>query len=143
VIVAGSVRREMPDCGDIDFVCTTDDWEILEPIFREGNFFDEKNLLKKDGTFKTGTKDGLTLEFYVGPIEGLGALMQFATGSAAHNVMLRRKALKLGYKVNQYGIWKGDERVAGETEEDFYEALGLEYPEPQDRSLEWKDLKKG
>ena len=129
--LCGSLRRKSKDCGDVDFCVVDSDWAILEPVFRECDLFDDKQILVKDGTFKSGTLDGLVIEFYVGPKEGMGALMQFTTGSAAHNVEVRRKAMKLGYKVNQYGVWnrKTNEFVGGKTEQEFYEVLGIDYLE--------------
>ena len=96
-------------------------------VFRDSDIFDSKNILVKDGSFKAGMLDGLNIEFYVGPKRGMGALMQFTTGSAAHNVEIRRKAIRLGYKVNQYGVWDRatNEFIGGETESEFYDILGI------------------
>jgi DNA polymerase (family 10) len=65
--------------------------------------------------------------------ESRGAAMQYFTGSKAHNIELRDRALKLGLRLNEYGLFRvADEtRVAGETEESIYEALGLRWVEPE------------
>ena len=138
--LCGSIRRKAKDCGDVDFCVEENDWAILEPVFRDSDIFDSKNILVKDGSFKAGMLDGLNIEFYVGPKRGMGALMQFTTGSAAHNVEIRRKAIRLGYKVNQYGVWDRatNEFIGGETESEFYDILGMEYLKPEDRSKSWK-----
>jgi DNA polymerase (family 10) len=140
--LCGSLRRKSKDCGDVDFCVLDSDWEVLEPVFRECDFFEDKQILVKDGTFKSGALDGLNIEFYVGPKDGMGALMQFTTGSAAHNVEVRRKAIKLGYKVNQYGVWdrKTNQFIGGKTEEEFYKVLGLDYLSPEERSKNWSQI---
>jgi len=59
--------------------------------------------------------------------------MQYFTGSKAHNIVLRDRAMQRDYKLNEYGLFRvpDEERVAGETEEGIYRALGLEYIEPE------------
>ena len=61
------------------------------------------------------------------PHESYGAAMQYFTGSKEHNILVRSRALKLGLTLNEYGLFRveNEQRVAGETEEEVYEALGL------------------
>ena len=61
------------------------------------------------------------------PAESFGAALQYFTGSKAHNIALRDRAIRLGFKLNEYGLFtlEGEQRVAGASEEDVYEALGL------------------
>jgi len=63
--------------------------------------------------------------------------MQYFTGSKAHNIALRDRAIRLGFKLNEYGLFRvdGDERIAGDREEDIYEALGLAWVPPELREL--------
>ena len=57
-----------------------------------------------------------------------GAAMQYFTGSKAHNIALRDKALERGWKLNEYGLFDSDDRpIAGATEEEIYKALGMAY----------------
>ena len=67
------------------------------------------------------------------PSESLGAAQQYFTGSKAHNIALRDRALQRGLKLNEYGLFRveDDERIAGETEESIYHALGLAYIPPE------------
>src|SRR5688572_33510768 len=67
------------------------------------------------------------------PTESRGAAMQYFTGSKAHNIALRDRALQRGLKLNEYGLFRVDDesRVAGEAEEGIYEALGLAWVEPE------------
>ncbi len=67
------------------------------------------------------------------PHESYGAAMQYFTGSKEHNIVLRSRALKLGLTLNEYGLFRveNQERVAGETEEDVYGQLGLDWIPPE------------
>jgi len=70
--------------------------------------------------------------------ESRGAAMQYFTGSKAHNIALRDRAIGLGLKLNEYGVFRieGDVRIAGETERDVYEALGLDWVPPEMREMQ-------
>ena len=58
--------------------------------------------------------------------------MQYFTGSKAHNIVLRDKALERGWKLNEYGLFDADDRpIAGATEEEIYTALGMAYVPPE------------
>ena len=67
------------------------------------------------------------------PPESRGAAMQYFTGSKAHNIALRDRAIGLGFKLNEYGLFRlsDGERIAGETEEGIYAALGLPWIPPE------------
>jgi DNA polymerase (family 10) len=69
--------------------------------------------------------------------ESRGAALQYFTGSKAHNIALRDRAIGLGFKLNEYGVFRVDDkaRVAGETEEDVYRALGLDWVPPELREM--------
>jgi len=62
-----------------------------------------------------------------------GAALCYATGSKTHNEALRTLAKSRGLKINEYGIWKGPERIGGEKEEDLYNILGITFVSPEDR----------
>src|SRR4029077_17858356 len=67
------------------------------------------------------------------PAESGGAALQYFTGSKAHNIALRDRAIGRGLKLNEYGLFRvaDDERIAGETEEGIYAALGLDFVPPE------------
>jgi DNA polymerase (family 10) len=67
------------------------------------------------------------------PKDSYGAALNYFTGSKDHNVALREIAVKKGYKLNEYGLFKGKKRIAGRTEEEIYNALGMSYIEPEIR----------
>ena len=69
------------------------------------------------------------------PPDSFGAAMQYFTGSKAHNVALRQRALKMGYTLNEYSLatLEGGKPVAGKTEEEIYAKLKLDYVPPEMR----------
>ena len=66
-----------------------------------------------------------------GPEESYGAALVYFTGSKAHNIAIRRIAQNKGLKLNEYGVFQDDKRIAGETEESVYNALGLPWIPPE------------
>ena len=67
-----------------------------------------------------------------------GAALQYFTGSKEHNIVLRKIALEKDLKLNEYGLFKGRKRIAGETEEEIYQTLGFAYIEPELRKIPGK-----
>ncbi len=65
------------------------------------------------------------------PPESFGAALHYFTGSKAHNIAVRKLGIERGLKINEYGVWRGEKRVAGETEESVYAAVALPYIEPE------------
>jgi DNA polymerase (family X) len=63
--------------------------------------------------------------------ESFGAALHYFTGSKAHNIAVSKLGIARGLKINEYGVWKGKRRIAGETEESVYAAVGLPYIEPE------------
>ncbi|MBN1402269.1 MAG: PHP domain-containing protein, partial [Anaerolineae bacterium] len=74
---------------------------------------------------------GLQVDVRAVPAESYGAALCYFTGSKAHGIALRDRALKRGLKLNEYGLYRGAERIAGETEEGLYAALELDYVPPE------------
>ena len=91
------------------------------------------------------TAGGVQVDVRVVPPESFGAAIQYFTGSKEHNVKLRERAIKMGLKVNEWGVYKvaggKEEKIAGETEEGVYGALGLAWMPPEMREdrgeIEW------
>src|SRR5262249_42492302 len=65
------------------------------------------------------------------PAESFGAALLYFTGSKAHNVSLRQLAIQQGLKLNEYGLFRGTRRLAGRTEREVYERLGLPFVPPE------------
>ncbi len=139
--IAGSLRRKAPDCGDIDIlVAAADSRAVLDCV--EHSRFVVRTICKGTvkGSFEVALDhlapdSGKTIQCDVRivPAESFGAALQYFTGPREHNIALRRHAMSLGLKLNEYGVWRGDERIAGETEDGVYAALGVPYPQPGDR----------
>ncbi len=77
------------------------------------------------------TEEGLQVDLRVVSPESFGAALVYFTGSKAHNIKIRGIAVDKGLKINEYGVFKGDERIAGATEEDVYKTLKLPWIEPE------------
>jgi DNA polymerase (family 10) len=78
-------------------------------------------------------KGGFQVDLRVVPREDFGAALLYFTGSKEHNVMLRAKAKRLGLKLNEYGIYRGEKRLGGRSEEEIYKVLGMEWLAPEKR----------
>jgi DNA polymerase (family 10) len=127
---AGSLRRGKETVGDLDILSTDPDAIrrfLAHPGIRDVLAHGETKASARFGA------EGLQVDVRVIPQESFGAALQYFTGSKEHNVALRQRALKMGYTLNEYGLFtvKGQRRAAGETEEGVYEALGLAWIPPE------------
>ncbi len=137
--VAGSCRRRRETCGDLDVlaVCSNSapamDRLAAHPAV-------ESVLLRGDTKQRVRLRNGVEMDLRVVPEESFGAAMQYFTGSKEHNVEVRHRAREQGLKVNEYGVYRDDELVAGRTEEDVYAAIGLPWipPELRENRLEFR-----
>ncbi len=76
-------------------------------------------------------KAGIQVDVRIIPKDSYGAALVYFTGSKAHNIAIRRIAQEKGLKINEYGVFKADRRIAGETEESVYKAIGLPWIAPE------------
>jgi len=130
--IAGSLRRMRETIGDLDIIASSDyPDEVMEYFV---NYNDVQQVLLK-GITKTSVvlTDNLQVDLRVVKDESYGAALQYFTGSKEHNVKMRSIAIKKGYKLNEYGLFKKqtENYVVGKTEEDIYSKLGLSYIEPE------------
>ncbi|MGH9568168.1 MAG: PHP domain-containing protein, partial [Candidatus Angelobacter sp.] len=138
VTPAGSLRRGRDTVGDLDLLvtgrCCTNEGQRDKVIEQIVNFPGVLEVLAK-GENKVSIKlrSGMQVDVRVLPPESFGAALQYFTGSKNHNVSLRQRALKQGYTLNEYGLARiEDEKwVAGETEEEIYNKLGLQWIPPE------------
>ncbi|MGH7889367.1 MAG: DNA polymerase/3'-5' exonuclease PolX [Thermodesulfobacteriota bacterium] len=129
---AGSLRRMRETIGDIDILTMADDGQNVIKVFTELPFV--KEVLASGGTKGSIIiKNGVQVDLRVVGPESYGAALQYFTGSKAHNVKLRTIALKKGFKINEYGIFRDEEKLAGETEKEIYSILGLDWISPEIR----------
>jgi DNA polymerase (family 10) len=130
VTPAGSFRRRKETVGDLDILVTSDDvdevmdalanHDLVEEVLQRGETKQRVRLIK-----------GLEMDLRVVPAKSYGAAMQYFTGSKEHNIVMRKRAQKQNLELNEYGLFSGEESVAGETEEEVYEALGLAWVPPE------------
>lgn len=130
--VAGSLRRMKETIGDIDILVTSTKPDVVMEAFVGAPAVTQ--VLSRGPTRSSVVLDvGLQADVRVVEPAAYGAALQYFTGSKDHNVKLRERAIKLGLKLNEYGVWKvdGGKRMAGATEEDVYEAVGLPWIPPE------------
>jgi DNA polymerase (family 10) len=131
---AGSLRRRRETVGDLDILVTTESDHA--PIMEAFVSMPEVAEILGRGETKSQVvlKNGIQCDLRVVPKDSFGAAMQYFTGSKEHNVAMRTIAVKRGLKVSEYGVFdKSDKSVAGVTEEDVYEAIGLQWMPPEMR----------
>ena len=134
VELAGSTRRGAETVGDLDLLCEADEGAAIVKAFAE--LAEAGNVLaagKTKGSILVGNPMGgeIQVDLRVVPAESFGAALQYFTGSKAHNVRLREIAIKKGYKLNEYGLFKDDKQVAGRDEPSIYKKLGLPFIPPE------------
>ncbi|MFG0334562.1 MAG: DNA polymerase/3'-5' exonuclease PolX [Maioricimonas sp. JB049] len=128
--VAGSCRRRKETCGDLDVLVTAASADEPMDLLAKHRLV-EKVLSRGETKQRVRLRDGLELDLRVVSEESYGAAMQYFTGSKEHNIVMRRRAQERGYKLNEYGLFKDDEMVAGKTEEDVYAKLDLPWIPPE------------
>ena len=130
IAVAGSYRRRKETVGDLDILVTQRrDADIMERFVA---YDDVDRVVSRGKTRSTVIlRSGLHVDLRAVAAVSYGAALHYFTGSKAHNVAIRQMALKQGLKVNEYGVFREDERIAGQTEEAVYEAVGLPYIPPE------------
>lgn len=130
VVVAGSYRRRRETIGDLDILVTC---KRGSPVVESFVAYDEVDEVISQGkTRSTVTlRSGLQVDLRVVAEVSYGAALYYFTGSKAHNIAVRKIAVKKKLKINEYGVFKGDRRVAGRTESELFKTVGLRYIEPE------------
>ncbi|MER3501351.1 MAG: DNA polymerase/3'-5' exonuclease PolX [Candidatus Fervidibacterota bacterium] len=132
ILPAGSLRRWKETVGDLDILVAT---RNSKPIMDRFVSLPEVEKVLAHGTTKSSVlmQNNLQVDLRAVEPESFGAAAQYFTGSKAHNIALRNLALKKGLTVNEYGVFREatGEKVAGETEEGVYEAIGLVWIPPE------------
>ena len=138
VTTAGSLRRGRETVGDLDILVTgkacCDDNErekLIEHIIKLPGLMEI--IARGENKVSFRLRGGMQVDVRLLPPESFGAAMQYFTGSKAHNVALRQRALKMGYTLSEYSLAKLDtaQPVAGKTEEEIYARLTLDYIPPE------------
>lgn len=135
--IAGSLRRGKSTFKDIDILVVSDektDAEKLRSLLL--------SLADEDGVIASGTtkvsvrRRGLQIDFRIVEKRSFPTALQHFTGSKEHNTILRSRAKRMGLKLNEYGVFKGDDSLEVKDEGDVYMALGLQYIPPEIREGE-------
>ena len=137
---AGSLRRGRETVGDLDILvtgtaCATEEGrqQAIDYVAKYPPVMDV--IARGDNKISFHLRSGMQVDVRLLPPESFGAAMQYFTGSKAHNVALRQRALKMGYTLNEYSLatLEGEKPVAGKTEEEIYAKLKLDYVPPEMR----------
>ncbi len=127
---AGSLRRLKETVRDIDILISSDNPKKIMDIFIKLSPGAEI-LAKGETKASIRTKNDVQIDCRVVEEESFGAALLYFTGSKNFNIKLRQLAIKKGLKINEYGIFKGENFIAGRTEEEIFKALGIDYIEPE------------
>jgi DNA polymerase (family 10) len=128
--VAGSFRRGRETVADLDLVAAApDDARVIDAFCALPQVDEVVAGGGTKATVRIGT--GLQVDLRVVPPESYGTALHYFTGSKAHNIALRRRAQLRGLRLNEYGLYNGNERLAGRTEEELYAAFGLPWIPPE------------
>ncbi len=118
--VAGSFRRRKETVGDLDILVTDIDEEVLQDF----------EILERGERKITTLYKHVQVDFRIVNEHEMGSSLQYFTGSKGHNIKLRRIAQTKGYKLNEYGLFEGDTRIAT-SEERIYNKLGMDWIPPE------------
>jgi len=128
--LAGSLRRKKETIGDVDILVVSKNSKEIMDIFTDMDKVDK--VISKGNTKSTvRLYGGIHVDLRVVEKKSFGSALQYFTGSKDHNVSVRKIAQKKGYKLNEYGLFKNDNRKAGKTEKEVYEKLGLKWIPPE------------
>lgn len=132
VTAAGSLRRGCETVGDLDLlVAGGDPRKISAHFLKHPDIADV--IAKGDNKISVHLKEGIQVDVRMLDESSFGAALQYFTGSKLHNVALRDRAKRMGFKLNEYGLFRldDDSLIAAQTEEEIYQKLGLDYIEPE------------
>ena len=128
--VCGSLRRRKATIGDLDFLAVSSNPGRVMDFFVH---FPDVIKVWGEGETKSSIKlkYGFDVDLRIVPRESFGSALQYFTGSKEHNIVTRKLAIGKGFKLNEYGLFKGKKKVAGSSEKEIYKLLGLSWIEPE------------
>lgn len=129
--LVGSLRRGCDTSGDLDMLAAGAGQDLMDVLVSYPGV--ERVLGHGETKSSVLLGGGFQADLRLVPGESLGAGLQYFTGSKAHNIALRDRAVQRGFRLNEYGLFRvaDDTRVAGGTEQEIYEALGLAFIPPE------------
>ncbi|MGD2245264.1 MAG: DNA polymerase/3'-5' exonuclease PolX [Candidatus Aminicenantes bacterium] len=128
--VAGSYRRQKETVGDLDILATCRKGsKVMERFIN----YDEVAKILSRGKTKSSVvlRSGLQVDLRVAPQVSFGSALHYFTGSKEHNIAVRKMGVKKNLKINEYGVFRGEKRIAGRTEKEVYKQVGLPCIEPE------------
>ncbi len=130
IVIAGSYRRSKETVGDLDILVTTNQ---PKPVVERFTRYDEVKEVLSEGAARSSIilSNGLQVDLRVVKPESFGAALHYFTGSKQHNIAIRRRGQQRGLKINEYGVFKDEQLIAGKTEGSVYKAVGLPYIPPE------------
>ncbi|NNJ94897.1 MAG: DNA polymerase/3'-5' exonuclease PolX [Halobacteria archaeon] len=130
IVVAGSFRRRSETVGDLDILATA---SRGSPVMDRFVAYDQVAEVISSGKTRATVvlRSGLHVDLRVVPQASYGAALCYFTGSRAHNIAIRKIGVRKGYKINEYGVFRHDKRIAGKTEKSVYRQVGLPCIEPE------------
>jgi DNA polymerase (family 10) len=134
VVIAGSLRRRREMVGDIDLVAAADRRTAVTRHFV--TYPDFREILAQGSTRASAVlTSGMQVDLRIVPVESFGAALLYFTGPKAYNIQNRKRAIARGLKLNEYGLFRGRQRIAGATEQSIYDTLGLPWIAPEQREI--------
>jgi DNA polymerase (family 10) len=129
-MVAGSYRRRRETVGDLDILITAKTNNNVMDHFT--SYEDIEEVASRGETRSTVyLRCGMQVDLRVVPQVSFGSAQHYFTGSKDHNIAVRKLGIKKGYKINEYGVFEGDKRIAGKTEKSVYASVGLPLIPPE------------
>jgi DNA polymerase (family 10) len=128
--VAGSFRRRKETIGDLDILIRTRDRAETTEKLLEYDAIDEV-IGRGEERVSVRLRNHLQIDFRFFDAKAFGAAMLYFTGSKSHNIALRKRVQQRGWKLNEYGLFKGDNYLAGKTEKAVYKRLNLPWIPPE------------
>ncbi len=130
ITLGGSLRRMKETIGDVDILVASEKPKPVMDAFV--NLPQVAKVVAKGSTRSTiMTKDGFQVDIRVVKPESFGAAQHYFTGSKAHNIRIRSLGQDNGLKINEYGVFKKEKRIAGKTEEEVFKSVDLPYIPPE------------
>jgi len=139
-VLAGSIRREQETVGDIDILAISKKPKKTI-IFFSGLPYIVRVLGEGETKASVRLKQGIDVDLRVVPEKSFGAALLYFTGPKEYNVEMRKLAISKGLKLNEYGLFRGKKMLAGKTEKEIFEKLGLKFT-PADKRIDKRSFKR-
>ncbi|MFA5103813.1 MAG: DNA polymerase/3'-5' exonuclease PolX [Candidatus Margulisiibacteriota bacterium] len=129
-IICGSLRRMKETIGDIDILAVSSDPKRLSDVFTS---LPQVIRVTAKGETKSSVvlENNMNADLRIVKEDEFGSASHYFTGSKQHNIKIRKIAISKGLKVSEYGVFKGSKRIAGKTEDELFNALGMQYIPPE------------